>query len=200
MDISLYVIAENLEDAEAAARGGASALQLRNKSLNDRDLFKLAIRMKSILREYNIPLFINDRVDIALASRADGAHLGQSDISPADAKRLGGKDFKIGITIDSLEDLNAANDLPVDYVAIGPIFPTSTKALKKSPVGLEGLSELRQVTRHPIVAIGGIDDSNAHSVIKAGADGIAVLSYVQKASDKASAVAALKEIIKKARY
>lgn len=199
MDLSLYAIIDDLPTAIACAQGGASIVQLRNKSLNDRELFELAVNIKNVLDEYKIPFLINDRVDISLACDASGVHLGQNDLSPITARRLGGKGFCIGLTIDSEEDLIRANELDIDYVAFGPVFPTATKELTKKTLGLELFSDYRKKTHHKVVAIGGIDDSNAASLISAGADGVAVVSYISKSSNKIQSIQKLNESLNKAK-
>lgn len=199
MDISLYAIVEDFKDAKEAAKGGASVIQLRRKDLADGRFLELAVQIREVLEGYKIPLFVNDRIDIALASGANGVHLGQCDLPIDAARRICGDEFPIGLTIDSIDDLDRVNALHLEYVAIGPVFQTNSKELKKPVLGLEGLIELRKATSHKVVAIGGIDDSNARSVIDAGADGVAVLSYIKNAEDKSLAVSKLKDEIYKAK-
>ena len=169
-----------LSHAEQVARlgaGGAAIVQLREKHLSPREFYDEAERALRVARELGVRLIINDRADIALALGADGVHLGQDDLQPEAARRLLGEEAIIGFSTHSLEQAREAASLRVDYIAIGPIFNTSSKENPDPPVGLDGLSRVRQaVGSIPLVAIGGITRDNARAVLEAGADAVAVIS------------------------
>jgi thiamine-phosphate pyrophosphorylase len=169
-----------LSHAEQVARlseGGATLIQLREKHLSPREFYSAAEQALIVAREHNVRLVINDRADIALALGADGVHLGQNDLPPAAARELLGERAIIGFSTHSIEQARDAARLPVDYIAIGPIFETSSKENPDATVGLDGLRRVRQaVEGTPLVAIGGITPETARAVREAGADSIAVLS------------------------
>jgi len=166
-----------------AVKAGVSCVQLREKNAGTRLFLKKALALKSILEPAGIPLIINDRVDIALAAKATGVHLGQSDMPCDHARRLMGPAAVIGLSVETWEDVQKAQDLDVNYLGVSPVFLTPTKTDTKSPWGLEGLKKIRGYSRHPLVAIGGINMSNGKKVIKAGADAIAVVSAICSAND-----------------
>ncbi|HYY58124.1 MAG TPA: thiamine phosphate synthase [Pyrinomonadaceae bacterium] len=169
-----------LSHAEQVARfgaGGATLVQLREKHLSPRRFYQEALEALRVAHERGVRLIVNDRVDIALALGADGVHLGQDDLPPEAARRLLGPDAIIGYSTHNLEQAREAARLPVDYIAIGPIFATSSKERPDAVVGLDGLRRVRQETGSvPLVAIGGITRENARSVLDAGADAVAVIS------------------------
>jgi thiamine-phosphate pyrophosphorylase len=168
---------------EAAAGAGIACVQLREKTLPTRFFLNQALTLQPILAAAGIPLLINDRVDIALAAGADGVHLGQSDMPCEAARRLLGPDAVIGLSVETWEDVTAAQDLDVNYLGVSPIFATPTKTDTKTPWGLEGLARIRAYSRHPLVAIGGLNPANAPDIIKAGADAVAVVSAICSAKD-----------------
>jgi thiamine-phosphate pyrophosphorylase len=156
--------------------GGAELVQLREKHLSPGEFYVEAEAALRVARECGVRLIINDRVDIALALGADGVHLGQNDLSPEAARRLLGGRAIIGFSTHTLEQARAAAGLPVDYIAIGPIFATSSKENPDPTVGLDELARVREaVGPVRLVAIGGINQENARAVIKAGADSVAVI-------------------------
>ncbi len=168
---------------EAAVGAGIACVQLREKALPTRFFLNQALTLKPILAAAGIPLLINDRVDIALAAGADGVHLGQSDMPCETARRLLGPDAVIGLSVETWEDVTAAQDLDVNYLGVSPIFATPTKIDTKTPWGLEGLTRIRAYSRHPLVAIGGLNTANAPDIIEAGADAVAVVSAICSAKD-----------------
>jgi thiamine-phosphate pyrophosphorylase len=202
-DWSLYLVTDrrlssprSLHDVvRAALRGGVTAVQLREKECATRDFVDLARALKAILAPAGVPLVINDRVDVALAACADGVHIGQSDMDYRDARRLLGPDAIIGLSVETPEQAERAADLAVDYLGVGPIFPTPTKTDAAPVWGIEGLAALRRASRHLLVAIGGIDRENAGAVIRAGADGIAVVSAICAAPDPEQAARELRAAI-----
>jgi len=183
---SLYLITDRRLSAprsvenvvRAALRGGITAVQLREKECATRDFVELARALKAILTPAGVPLIINDRVDIALAAGADGVHIGQSDTEYCEARRLLGPDAIIGLSVETLEQAERAASLDADYLGVGPIFVTPTKPDAAPPCGIGGLAAIRRASRHVLVAVGGIHRDNAAAVIRAGADGIAVVSAI----------------------
>lgn len=158
-------------------RGGATLIQIRDKDATPREFYQQAAAALEIARRHNARLIINDRVDIALALHADGVHLGQSDLPVAAARRLLGPDAIIGFSTHDITQATQAKTLPINYIAFGPVFATRTK---ENPDPVAGLIALRQVRASigflPLVAIGGINQTNARSVFEAGADAVAMIS------------------------
>jgi thiamine-phosphate pyrophosphorylase len=183
---------------EAAVLGEVSCVQLREKALDTRTFVERARALKAWLAPRGVPLIINDRIDVALACGADGVHVGQSDMPPEDVRRLMPHGL-LGLSVESLAQLPAAERAPVDYYGISPVFATATKLDAAPALGLEGLRSIRARTTRPLVAIGGIHAGNAAAVMAAGADGLAVVSAVCAAEDPASAARALREEIRGAR-
>jgi thiamine-phosphate pyrophosphorylase len=167
------------EQVKRLCAGGATLVQLREKQMSPREFYEEAKRALLVARSYGARVIINDRADLALALGADGVHLGQDDLPPAAARALLGKDAIIGFSTHTLEQAKAASILPVDYVALGPIFETKSKANPDAVVGLEGLRLVREVIGEvPLVAIGGIDLPQVEKVLAAGADSVAVISLL----------------------
>ena len=175
------------EQVKLLSRGGASLVQLREKSMPPREFYEQAREAVAVALRCGVQLLINDRVDIALAVRATGVHLGQDDMPPEAARSLLGPEAVIGYSTHNIEQAVAATKLPIDYVAIGPIFATTTKTDTAPILGLEGLRTVRQaIGAIPLVAIGGITSANAADVIAAGADSVAVISALLSNSSKIS--------------
>lgn len=178
-----------------AVKGGVTMVQLREKECSTRDFIELATRLKMMLTEVNVPLIINDRLDVALASGADGLHIGQSDMPYPIARRLLGYDRIIGLSIENMDQARQANNLDVDYIGISPVFSTQTKHDIASPFGLKGIREIASFTKHRTVAIGGINTGNASEAVKAGANGIAVVSAICSAKEPQEAARRLREMV-----
>jgi thiamine-phosphate pyrophosphorylase len=178
----------------AAVQGGATCVQLREKSANTRYFVALACALNDLLTPLGVPLVINDRIDVALASGAQGVHLGQSDMQVELARQLLPAHVFIGLSVETPEDVRLAASLPVDYLGVSPVFPTPTKSDTAPPWGLDGLSAVRAMTDLPLVAIGGIHLSNASEVLAAGADGLAVVSALCSADDPAAAARAFRAL------
>ncbi len=203
-DLSLYLVTDRLLSlgrpleyvVEEAVKGGVSMVQLREKNCSSKDFYQQAVLLKKCLEPYGIPLIINDRLDIALACDADGLHIGQNDIPYSIARKLFGKDKIIGLSVESVWDALKANDLDVDYIGISPVFDTQTKTDTVSPLGLEGVREISKISRHPSVAIGGINKTNAAEIINAGANGISVVSAIMSAELPGEAAFELKRIVR----
>jgi thiamine-phosphate pyrophosphorylase len=206
-DFSLYLVTDRtlslgrpLEGiVEAAVRGGVSAVQLREKSCSTEEYIETARRIKKVLEPSGVPLIINDRVGVALEVGATGVHLGQGDMAPAEARKLLGADAVIGLSVETLEQADKADQLGVDYLGVSPIFPTPTKTDLATAWGLQRLRLLRSRSRYQLIAIGGINSSNAADVMEAGADGLAVVSAICSAPDPEAAARALRTIVNRLR-
>ena len=183
--------------AEAVA-GGVTCVQLREKRCSTREFLAEARSVREALRGTGAALIINDRVDIALASGADGVHVGQQDMPIGDVRRLGPPGWIIGVSAESVADAVEAEQAGADYVGASPVFATPTKTDTAPPLGLDGLRALRAAVRIPVVAIGGIQVGNAREVIAAGADGLAVVSAIMGADSPRAAAAALRREIQRA--
>jgi len=167
------------EQVDLLIDSGATLIQLREKVDPPLRFFEQAESAVRVARDRGAKIIINDRVDIALALKADGVHLGQEDLAPDAARRILGNDAIIGFSTHSLEQARRAAHMPVDYVAIGPIFSTTTKESANPSVGLDGLARVREALGTlPLVAIGGINSENVGTVIQAGADVVAVISDI----------------------
>jgi thiamine-phosphate pyrophosphorylase len=162
---------------EKLIAGGAALIQLREKHASPREFYEDAERALRLARGRGVKIIINDRVDIALALGADGVHLGQDDLSPRHARKLLGPRAIIGFSTHSIEQALRTADLPIDYIAFGPVYDTTTKADPDRTVGLDGLKSVRAaIGNFPLVAIGGINSGNVSQVIQAGAGSAAVIS------------------------
>jgi len=167
------------EQVELLIAGGAKIIQLRDKDANPRDFYTSAKYALDAARKHHVPLIINDRVDIALALRADGVHLGQDDLPPDKARLILGDAAIIGFSTHSVEQAARAAKFPVDYIAIGPIFTTRSKRDPDAEVGLRGIEKVRQaIGTMPLVAIGGITGETLASVLAAGADSAAIIGAI----------------------
>ena len=201
VDYSLYLVADAEYAAgrnlialiEAAVRGGVTVVQLRGKDLPFRDFLDLARTAVACLKKHHAPLLINDRVDIALASGAAGVHLGQDDMPVAFARKVLASKTLIGVSVNSVEEACEAERLGADYVGLGPIYPTGTKATSLPVLGPAGIRAVKARVSIPVVAIGGISLLNACEVREAGADGIAVVSALLGAADIKKAARELKK-------
>lgn len=180
-----------IDIVQAAAAGGVSLVQLREKECSTREFAGLGRQLLSVLKDLRIPLIINDRIDVALAIGADGVHIGQSDMPYSDARRLMGPQAIIGLSVETEQQARDAEQLDVAYLGLSPVFNTMTKADIAPPLGLEGVSRIRQLSRHRLIAIGGINAANASEVIAAGADGLAVVSAICSADDPTAAAQTL---------
>lgn len=201
---SLYVITDerlsggrsHQEIAEAAVRGGADVIQLRDKWAGSRRLYQVALDLIRRLRPNGVPLVINDRLDIALAASADGLHVGQEDLPAPVVRQFWPAPRLLGVSAGTVEEAIRAEQEGADYIGVGPIFEArSTKPDAGEPVGPEFLHRIRQNCSLPIVAIGGITAGNVEEVIEAGADCVAVISAVVAAPDIEAAARELKEKI-----
>lgn len=192
VDASLADIAPLPELAAVAARHGATIIQYRDKHSSTREMIQQAVLILQALQGTGVPLVINDRVDVALASGADGVHLGADDMDAATARRLLGPAAIIGLTVKNMDDAERAGNAPADYACIGGVFDTVSKVNPDAPVGLEGFRGLRNVLNDmrpdmPVGAIAGITLDKVPALIAAGADGVAVISGLFRATDIAAA-------------
>jgi thiamine-phosphate pyrophosphorylase len=178
----------------AAARGGVTLVQLRDKHAGGRALLETARSLKAVLDPLGVPLIVNDRVDVAHAAGV-GCHVGQSDLPAAAARTILGPDAILGVSLEEVADLRAVDPAIVDYVAYGPFAATATKADAGRPVGPDGLTAVAKQTMLPLVAIGGIDTRNVAAAVRAGADGIAVISAIMAANEPEGASRALRAAI-----
>ena len=180
---------------EQAIQGGVTLVQLREKSMPTRDMVALAKRMKALLTQYEIPLIINDRVDVALAVDAEGVHVGQKDMHPLDVRPLIGPERILGLSINTEKHIQEAQALPVDYLGIGPVFTTQTKKDSKPILGVDGLSCMCKKAHVPVVSIGGIKQENAEQALPQGTEGIAVVSAICGADRPLDAAKRLKNFV-----
>jgi thiamine-phosphate pyrophosphorylase len=172
-----------LELIEQCIKGGITCVQLREKLLPYEELLLFGRALKRILDKNNIPLIINDYVELCIQLDAAGVHLGQTDGDPITARAMLGPNKIIGISTDTIPQVTQAKALPVDYLGVGAIFPTDSKPDVHTIWGLDGLKLAAQASAHPLVAIGGINENNAHSVIRSGAHGIAAIGVFHNAHD-----------------
>ena len=194
-DRNLSLGRDLLDIVQAAVQGGVSVVQLREKECDTREFVELGRAVAAVLKPAGVPLLINDRVDVALAVGADGVHIGQSDMPYADARRLLGSEAIIGLSVESEAHALAAEALDVDYLGLSPVFTTPTKSELTAQLGLDGVNRIRRISRHRLVAIGGLHSGNIASVLRSGADGVAVVSAICSAVDPLQATRQLKEQI-----
>jgi len=208
VDLRLYALVdpehaggrELPELARLVVQGGATLVQLRDKRNDTRVMVERARAIKAALAPFGVPLLINDRVDVALASGADGVHVGQTDMAVEDARRLLGRDAIVGLSIKTVAQAEAAPIGLLDYVGVGGVFATSSKDNPNPPIGTGGLARIAAVLRRrapkfPICGIAGIDASNAADTIAAGADGVAVISALSLKHDPQAAARELRGIV-----
>ena len=189
-----------VEVAEAALHGGARLLQLRDKSGDRGDVIPTAVRLRDLCRDHDALFFVNDDIALGFASDADGVHLGQSDLPVDVARRLLAPGKLIGRSNNTDAEVEESVSLGVDYVAVGAVFPTSTVGKgARQAIGLDGVRSARDTTDIPLVAIGGINESNVGNVIRAGADCVSVISAVTMADDPEAAARRLVDAIEDAR-
>lgn len=183
------------EIVKQSVEGGVTMVQLREKETSTGEFVTLARKLMSVLKPLNVPLIINDRVDVALAVDADGVHIGQSDMAYEDARRLLGKNKIIGLSVENFEDIEKANKLDVDYIGISPVFGTPTKTDTAQPFGIKGLKQAVRMSVHPTVGIGGMNLETVKDVMQTGCNGIAVVSAICSAENPTEAALNLKCII-----
>ncbi len=208
IDYSLYVILDAriargrplLDIARAAVLGGATLLQLRAKDLTTRDYIRATQEIRTWAHEARVPLIVNDRVDVALAADADGVHLGPDDLPLDVARRILGPGRVIGVSAGTVEEAREAERGGADYIGVGAVFATASKADAGEPIGVSGFSTIAHAVRIPAVAIGGIACENAAQPITAGAAGVAVISAIVGAPDVEQAARLVRQQIEQARH
>ena len=200
-NLRLYLVTDeaclqnvNLLDAvEEALHAGVTLVQYREKNGLGKEMLKKAVALRILCNRYHVPLIVNDRLDVALLSGADGVHLGQDDLPVAEARRLTGPDFIIGATAHNVQEALAAQSAGADYLGCGAVFATNTKH-DTVPLGLEGLRAIRKAVHIPIAGIAGITAKNYGQVLATGADGAAVVSGILAADNITKAVKAFLEV------
>jgi len=207
IDLRLYALVDpavaggrRLADLAGLIAGSTTLVQLRDKHGSTRAMVEEARSLRGVLEPAGVPLLINDRVDVALAAEADGVHIGQDDMTPADARLLLGRTAIIGLSISTVQQAQTAPLELLDYVGIGAVFATGSKDDANTPIGPSGLRDIARAIRarapnFPICAISGINAGNAAEVIEAGADGVAVISALSLASDPAQAAQKLRAVV-----
>jgi thiamine-phosphate pyrophosphorylase len=180
---------------EEAVKGGVSMVQLREKGLSTRGFIDRARRLKDLLAPYNVPLIINDRVDVALAVNADGVHVGQSDMPVDTLMKMLPPGKIIGLSAENKDNVREAEHWNLSYLAVSPLFATPSKTDTETPWGMDGLKWVKQNSRHPLVVIGGLNAQNTKDAIETGANGIAVISAICSAPSPKKAAETLKSII-----
>lgn len=200
---SLYLVSDkkscknrDLEELiQQAILGGVTIVQLREKNIDSKDFYEQALRVKRVTDKYNIPLIINDRVDIALAVGADGVHVGQEDLSCSVIKRNISKNLIVGVSVHNVEEAMRAELDGADYIGCGAVFNTSTKENTKK-LKIEELIKIKENVKIPVVAIGGINEENIEELYDSNIDGIAVVSAILSKENCEEASRILKEKIK----
>jgi thiamine-phosphate pyrophosphorylase len=206
IDLTLYVILDkSIEDLIPIERfvseviaGGATCLQVRCKEEGTRDILSFTRTVLEIAADANIPVIVNDRVDIALAVGARGVHVGEEDMPVEDVRRICGEELVVGASARDVESARAAQAAGAGYLGVGPMFPSPVKP-DVHPVGPERIAEIRKEISLPIVAIGGINDMNVALPLQCGADGVAVISALRQCKSPKEAASRLRAAIEKAR-
>lgn len=186
VDYSLYLVTDRnilkgrdlFAVVEEAILGGVTLVQLREKELSSKQFYNTALKMKQLTSHYGIPLIINDRLDIMLAVDAEGLHIGQEDLPLQVARKIIGADKILGYSVSNLDEAKQGKALGADYLGAGPVYYTGTKSDAGKPIGLEELKRIKDSVKIPVVAIGGINETNAAEVKQTGVDGIAVVSAI----------------------
>ncbi|SMC27690.1 thiamine-phosphate diphosphorylase [Desulfacinum hydrothermale DSM 13146] len=207
VDWSVYVVTDSrctggrplARVVEAALRGGAGVVQYREKQAGTRTMVREAAALLEMCQAYGASFFVNDRIDVALAVGAHGVHLGQDDMPIAEARRLLGPRRIIGVTVHNAEEIRRAEAEGADVLSIAPVFATATKPDHQTPLGLDGLRRLAALCRGPVVAIAGITVERAPDVIRAGVDGVCVVSAVMAAPDPEAATRELRRRVEEAK-
>ena len=192
-------INEYLSFLKLCIQSGITAVQLREKNLSQADALSFASHLKKLLPLLKIPLIINDNLKLALDINAEGLHLGQNDGDIIQARKTLGPNKILGLTVNSLEQLIKANQLPVDYIGIGSIFPTKNKSHVERTWGCQDLKKAVLKSAHKVIAIGGINLNNAHDVLDAGVHGIAAIDVFHNSSDPGLTTQTLLNLIQKSK-
>ncbi|NLT94901.1 MAG: thiamine phosphate synthase [Clostridia bacterium] len=191
VDYSLYLVTDRAilkgEDifsaVEKALKGGVTLVQLREKEVSSRDFYNIALKMKELVNSYNVPLIINDRLDIAFAVDADGLHIGQEDLPLTVARRLLGPSKILGYSVSNVDEAVFGEKNGADYLGAGPVYPTGSKSDAGEPIGIEGLIKIKERVSIPVVGIGGIGVDNISEVKRSGIDGVSLISAILGSGD-----------------
>lgn len=202
-DLSVYLVVGPADCAgrtlgevvSRALAGGATLIQLRDKNARDRDFLEFGRALLPLCRAAGVPLIVNDRLEAALALQADGLHLGQDDMDAAEARDRLGPDRLLGLSAGNRQELSRVPQGLVDYLGVGPVYATGSKADAGDAIGCDGIAAMRALTALPLVGIGGITAARAQEVIRAGAQGVAVVSAIAAAEDPEAAARALKAAV-----
>jgi len=194
-DYSLYLVTDRAilggrdlcRAVEAAISGGVTLVQVREKDVSSREFYQIALALRDLTARYQVPLLINDRLDIALAVDADGIHIGREDLPLGEARRVLRPGKIIGYSVSDVGEAVYGEKNGADYLGAGPVYMTSTKEVDIEPLGVEGLRRIKQSVAIPVVGIGGINRDNVREAGKSGADGVAVISGILGGSDPARA-------------
>jgi thiamine-phosphate pyrophosphorylase len=209
VDFNLYLITDRrqlppgrclIEAVRAACEGGVRAVQLREKDLTAAELLPLALELRVVTREYGARLFINDRIDVALAVEADGVHLGGHSLPVAVARKILGPRNLIGVSTHSVEEIAAAKSEGADFVTFGPVYPTPSKAAYGPPLGLDRLREACRVSAFPVFALGGITAERVAELLAAGAHGVALISAILTRPEPEAAARAFTSLAEKGEH
>ena len=190
-DLSLYLVTDSrligqknlLSVVEPALKGGVKVVQFREKSMEAKEIFDVAMELRALTSKYNVPLIINDRLDIAQAVDADGVHLGQLDLPVEKVRQILGANKLIGFTVHNEAQAKAANQMDVDYVVAAPVFRTNTKLDTRGLLGFEGLRSILKVSKKPVIAAGGISLKNIAEVVDMDVDGVVVVNPIMTSDD-----------------
>lgn len=208
-DIETYLVTQTdlsgdrstVDVVRAAIAGGVDAVQLREKHASARERYELARKLREMTADADIPLLVNDRVDIAAAADADGVHLGDDDLPVSVARDQLGSDAVVGRSVSTVEDARVAEDAGADYLGVGSVFSTTSKDVRdgESGIGVETVAEIAAAVDLPVVGIGGITPANAADVVEAGADGVAVISAITGSEDPEEATRRLGTAVRNGR-
>jgi thiamine-phosphate pyrophosphorylase len=199
LDAALLTVPE-IEFAQKLADAGVRLLQYRNKSASSRELFEASSRLASLLTPRGVSFLVNDRADVAFLAGATGVHVGQEDLGVAEARSVIGAGKLVGVSTHNLEQFQRAAQTTADYLAVGPVFSTSTKANPDPVVGIDFIRRVRALTSKPIVAIGGITLEHAAEVVEAGADSVAVIGDILLAPDPGKRARQFLELLEAANH
>jgi len=207
VDYSLYLVTDrdlslgrsNLEVIQAAVRGGVTLVQLREKEATTKEFYQEGLKIRAYLKARDIPLIINDRIDMALALDAEGVHLGQEDMPIDAARKILGPQKIIGASVFTPEEAKIAEALGADYLGLSPIFVTETKPELIQHLDIKGIPLLKEAVKIPVVGIGSMGESNAYEAVKAGLDGVAVVSAICSREDPRAAAEAIKKEVLRAK-
>lgn len=203
-DFSLYLVTDTrligqkslISIVEPALKGGVKMIQYREKEKEAREIFEIAIELRKLTKKYNVPLIINDRLDIAMAVDADGIHIGQSDLPVHLVRQIFGADKIIGMTIHNEAQAKASNSLEVDYVMAAPVFRTNTKLDSRGLLGFEGLQKILKIASKPVIAAGGVSLKNIVELLDMGVEGVAIVNPIMGSDDPQLAAEKIVKLLK----